>query len=226
MKKIMVIAGCILVLLIGSATAVMWYAMAKAAMKMVKNNALYMSQQVQVHQFQLAFDYEGLQIGSHYLRPKIVMTGPHFTLTNASGTYYIRMPEVEFIGSFNQYHKFEILPADSVWIEKKNDPEKVYKVTPSEYPELFINSVSLEQETERLDQEYYWFSEYKLLFPKAITLEVQKGENEPETVVFDTRHHSFAQWERIHYRFYHHLNHLVQLAEKTGDGRKSLDRLL
>ncbi len=215
-KKIALVALIILLMVFGSLAAIGWYAMAYTALDMIKDNVQYMRQQIVLNNYQLSFDYSQLRIGSHYLQPKITMTKPRFTISNSEGTYYVSLPELDFISSFSQSHKYRLLVDEEykILVQNKSNPKRVIAVAVSEYPDIWVNSSLLQAEQGNRQQTNYWFDEYKIKFPAETTLTIYDDGERVGEKLFSTRNYNLPSWQKLHFSYYPYVNSLLRLVAK------------
>ncbi len=219
MKKVIAIIGITITSTIIGALAFFWYATAKAEMEVVANNAVYLKQQLFKEHYQLAFDYDKLSIGSHFLRPKIVMKNPVLKFSTGEGMYRLTASQIYFIGAFGEYNQYQIVIPETIMLEKTGDKAEITGMTVSSFPEVKVKS-SLAEEKQGIENTI--LDQILLERGKNIVLEFPAAEGGKKAMkprlVFTPPPLLTAQWNEVRYQIYPYLTHFAGMVEKVHSG--------
>jgi hypothetical protein len=222
MKKWLIGLGIVGFLLGVAAFSVVWVAMAQASLRVIDTNAAYTKQQLYYTQYQSHFDYDRLEIGMHFLSPKIIMHKPVLQFAANGTIYHLRADTLEFIGSFRQIDRYELILPSHVVLEKGEGKKPIaYQLTLHSSP-----SPSLKSATPAGD------SEPTSVLLNQLTLDDTEGFAvdilAPQAGATTTRHVFTPPavlsrgWHPIRYEFYSYLDYFADTIEQTADAQAPL----
>lgn len=211
MKKIFwILLGSILSLLLLIA-GFFWYATAKAELEVVGNNALFLRQQLYLEHYQLAFDYDKLSIGSHFLQPKIVMHNPYLQFATGEGVYKLSAQEIHFIGGLGGFGEYEIRLPDKLVYEKLKGDEKAVTLRVIYKPVVTVKS-SLPEDKQEVGNTLLERIRFERNKPLALEIKHKKGIS---TLVFKPPMALAERWHPVRYQVYPYINQFSQSVRRA-----------
>lgn len=167
MKKILwvFLGGMVAALLAGA--VLIWDATADATMSVIMANTRYIERQ-------MPFDYDTLIVGSHFLKPKIIMTNPSLRFTTPQAKYRLVAAQVEFVGSFSSLGEYTIKLPKKFMLEKIMPTQERVLFEIRDYPEMEVRS---SEPVEGKPAESIYLDEFKLEKHKSLVLAMRAGED-------------------------------------------------
>jgi hypothetical protein len=208
MKKFLIV---LIVILLSSACALFgfyWYATAKAQMRVISTNVLFFSQQLHLKHYQLTFDYDRLQIGSHYISPMVVMKKPVITFSTSDGVYHLRAKEIGFIGPVGDYDSYRIKLPGTLFLEKDGDSAELTSLRIKTAPRVKIRS-TLEETKQTLESTI--IDEIRIERGEKLTIELPNAQR----LTYTPPPLLTAGWVKVRYDLYPYLNQFAKSVENA-----------
>lgn len=206
MKKFLILTGVTLLSAACAAFGFYWYATAKAQMRVISTNATFLAQQLHLKHYQLTFDYDRLQIGSHYFRPMVVMKKPVLTFSTGDGIYRLRAKELGFIGPVGDYDSYRVQLPEKILLERGESAGEVTGLTIQTAPVIRLRG-SLEEAKQTLENTI--LDEIRVERGEKLALELHNRQR----LTYTPPALLTADWVGVRYEIYPYLNRFAKSVE-------------
>lgn len=199
MKKFLIIAVVILLALVGSYFAVIWYAMAHVAFEMTKLNTNFFGQQIAIYNARLNFDYESIRVSSEYLQPKLIIEKPHLMVRDGSDIHFLEFSHLDVIGSFWQSYQYHIVMPDTISFSSKSTPDRYFQIKLEAPPELEVISHVMREKQGEENPQLYYIDNYRMELPTRLNIAILEEGTQVAEKDFYTESYNTKGWQDISY---------------------------